>query len=121
VTDTAEDHAELAWLAAAPVVWVGYFLSSYAFVGVRCAGDARSLGPIAWVLAALTVAALAAITGIGLRACRRYARVPAAVPDDDSDLARHRFMALATILLSSLAILGILFVASAAAVVGECR
>jgi hypothetical protein len=121
VIDTAEDRTELWWLAAPAPVWLGHFIASYALVAMWCMTDHDNLGWAGLGLGVLTAVAVTALVGIGLRACSRFARVPSEVPDADSDLARHRFVALATILLSSLAIVGIGFVVFAAFVVGECR
>jgi hypothetical protein len=108
------------WIVAPAAIWVGHFLVSYAMVAIACARTGV-LGPVGPAFAVLTGVALAALVGTGLRGFRRYREVPPEEPEADSDIARQRFLALATALLSGLAVLGIGYVALSFAIIGACE
>lgn len=112
-------------LIAGPTIWALHFLASYLTAALWCAkvaGRNGALGPLRWVLAAYT---LAALIGLGVSARdalrrHRYGRAP--LPHDyDTAADRHRFLGFATLLLSGLSAVAVLFVAAAAFFIGTCR
>jgi hypothetical protein len=124
-TDPAQPHSSLVSLVAAPAVWAAHFLSSYITAAIWCAKvagpDGSSTGA-RLAIAAYTFAALIAIAWIAVRAWRHHRAIDPTLPDDrDTPAARHRFIALATLLLAGLAAIAIIYAALAAAIVGSCR
>jgi hypothetical protein len=124
-TEPSAPRSSLASLVAAPLIWAAHFLLSYATAAIWCAklaGPDRSLAGARLAIAGYTVAALAAVALIAWRAWRQHRSVDPALPDDrDTAAARHRFLAVATLLLAGLSALAICYAALAAALVGSCR
>lgn len=128
-----EDHPEpprekretLWLLTLSPSVWALHFLLSYATAAIWCARVVErggSLGGARWAIAGYTVLALAAIAVTGWRGWLRHRHGTAAVPHDfDSPADRHRFLGFATLLLSGLSAVAVLYVALAAVFIGSCR
>lgn len=112
-------------LVASPTIWAVHFLSSYYTAAVWCAklaGPDRSLGTAQLAIALYTAAALAGILMIGWRGWRRHRYADATLPHDfDSPADRHRFLGFATVLLSGLSAVAVLFAAVAAWFIGSCR
>lgn len=112
-------------IAASPTIWAMHFLLSYCTAAVWCAkvaGDSGSLGPARIAIAAYTLLALVPVAWIGFRAFQRQKIAGEALEHDmDSSLDRHRFLAFATLLLSTLSAIGILFAALAAVFIESCR
>jgi hypothetical protein len=120
-----EKPAHLWALAASPSLWAAHFLLSYATAAVYCAkfaGSDASLAPARIAIAVYTVVALGGIAVVGWRGVQRHRTGAADVPhDDDSPEDRHRFLGLATALLSGLSAVATVYSALAAVFVGSCR
>lgn len=119
------ESRERIWVVpASPVIWGAHFLATYATASVWCgrwAGPTRALDVAGLVIAGYTVVALAAIVSLGLYGWRAHRLNSADVPhDDDTPEDRHRFLGLATLLLSGLSGVGVIYSALAVWVGGSC-
>jgi hypothetical protein len=122
-------------LTVAPTVWAAHLLLSYITAAIWCAkfaGPAGSLNGIPQAIAWYTAIALAAIVIVGWEGWRRhqYPRGPSdpkpsgtetTTHDLDSREDRHRFLGFATLLLSGLSAVGVLYAAMAATFFDTCR
>ena len=122
---TSETRQTLWLLAAAPTIWAVHFLGSYLTAAIWCAkagGPAGGLGP---VIPAVIIYTLLALIGIGIVlriGWRRHEYGTAAVPHDfDTRADRHRFLGFATVLLSGLSAVAVLYVAAVLIFVRSCR
>jgi hypothetical protein len=120
-----ERHESLWWLAVSPTIWAGHFLLSYMTAAIWCAKFAPhdgTLGPVRWAIGGYTVAAL---MGIGLTArhgLRRHRRGTESVPHDfDTAGDRHGFLGYATVLLSVLSAVAVIFAALVVLFFEDCR
>jgi hypothetical protein len=125
--DVAEDKQSLWALAVPPSIWFAHFLASYIGVALWCgnAGRDGSLGWVALGFAVVTVIAMSGIVAAGWFGWRRYKHgneEGGAVPSHHRDTPedRHRFLGLATVLLSGLSAIATLYVAVAVAITGNC-
>ncbi len=120
-----EDDESLWWLAASPLVWLLHFVASYATASLYCArrtAIAADLGSVRVAIAVYTVVALGTAGAIGWRGLRRQrADLEAGAHDIDTRAGRYRFLGFATVLLSGLSVVAILFVAMPAAFMETCR
>lgn len=105
------------WLAAPVLVWTAHFGAAYALVSVGCAHLAA--GTVELGLAAATALTLLALGWLAWRGWQGWREV-ADAPEPATPAARHRFISLATFLLSSLAAIGVLFEVAGIALVGGC-
>lgn len=121
----AEKDESLWLLTVSPTIWALHFLLSYVGAAIWCAKLAERsdpLGAVRWGVAALTVLALAGIALTGWRGWLRHRHGTAAVPHDfDSPADRHRFLGFATLLLSGLSVVAVVYVALAVIFIGSCR
>lgn len=121
--DTSEERQHLWMIAVSPTIWTAHFLGSYVTAAIWCAKAGRSagLGGVRIAVAALTLVALAAIVHTGWRGLRRHQLGTAtALHDLDTAEDRHRFLGFATVLLSGLSAVGVVYVAMPALVFGAC-
>jgi hypothetical protein len=105
-------------------LWAAHFLLSYATAALWCgkiAGPSGSLSTARLAIAIYTAIGLAAVGLIGLQAYRRH-RLGGEPPPHDRDTPedRHRFLGFATVLLSGLSAVAILYTALAAVFIGTC-
>lgn len=113
-------------IAASPTVWGAHFLLSYCTAAVWCAkvADPADFVPVRVSIAAYTIVALAAIAWIawiGWIGWRRHRLGDSGPPHDyDSPEDRHRFLGYATLLLSGLSAVAVVFAALAAGFIGSC-
>ncbi len=111
-------------LFAPPTLWALHFLFSYVYAAIVCAfaGRGASLDSARIAIAAATVIALV-LVGLCGRAALREARIEGDPPPHrDSTLEdRRRFLAVATLLLSALSAVAIVFTALPAVFFGDCR
>lgn len=118
------EHTESLWrLTVGPTIWAAHFLVSYVGVAVWCAKAGRdgSLDGLTWVLAGVTVAALAAIAATGWDGWRRHRYGASRPPHDLATSAdRHRFLGFATLLLCCLSFVAVLYVAMPLLFIGNC-
>jgi hypothetical protein len=119
-----EKHESLWWLTASPALWAAHFLLCYVTASVWCAkvvGLDGSLITARAAIAVYTALALAAIGTIGWVGYRRHSLGAADVPhDDDTPEDRHRFLGFATLLLSGLSAVAVLYAALVAVFVERC-
>lgn len=117
-----ERHESLWRLALPPLLWLAHFLASYFTGALWCGrfGDG-SLATPRLAIAGYTVAALVGITLVGGRALRRHLLGGQPPPhDEDSAADRTRFLGQATLLLSGLSAVAVLFGALVAVFIPEC-
>lgn len=120
-----ERKESLWWLPVAPTIWAVHLLASYVLVAIWCAkvvarnGD---LGGTRWAVAAFTLVALVGIVANGWYAWRRHRHGAATLPHDfDTPADRHRFLGFASVLLSALSFVGVVFVALPFIFIGSCE
>jgi hypothetical protein len=122
--ESAEANQSLLLLTASPVIWAAHFMLSYLTAAIWCAKVAGHDGPLGGVRVAIaiyTVLALSGIGYIGWLAFRRHSYGTATLPhDDDTPEDRHRFLGFATLLLSALSAVAVIYAALAAVFIGSC-
>jgi hypothetical protein len=123
--DLPENTLYLAMVAAPPAIFITHFVVAYALASVWCAKMAGADGRLGGALlpfAAITVAALGGVLWVGWHGYDRHSFGSEAVPhDQDTAGDRHRFLGFATLLLSGLSGVGILFVAAAFLAFDTCQ
>jgi hypothetical protein len=121
----ASGHYSLWLLTIAPTIWAAHLLLCYITAAVWCAKFVAVGGALGGVRSAIgwyTVVALAGIAFIGWEGLRRHRHGTEATTHDlDSAEDRHRFVGFATLLLSGLSALGVLYAALAATYFETCR
>ncbi len=114
-THLPEAKESLWLLTASPVIWAAHFLLCYATAAVWCAKVAGLGGPLDSARLAIvvyTALALTAIGVIGWIGYRRHSFGQANLPhDDDTPEDRHRFLGFATLLLSALSAVAVIYAA----------
>jgi hypothetical protein len=119
------DHYSLWLLTIGPTIWAAHLLLCYITAAVWCAKFVESggtLGGVRNAIASYTVVALAGIALIGWEGLRRHRHGTEATTHDlDSIDDRHRFVGFATLLLSGLSAVGVLYAALAATFFETCR
>lgn len=120
-----ERHESLWRLALSPSIWALHFLLSYITAAVWCAKFAPadgSLQPVRWLIAGYTVAALIGIALTARGGLRRHRRGTESIPHDyDTAGDRHGFLGYATVLLSGLSAVAVLFAALVIVFFKDCR
>jgi hypothetical protein len=124
-TELPERNETLWILAASPAIWAAHFLSSYCTAAVWCAKFAApddSLIGVRTAIATYTVVALAGVGFFGWRGLRRQSFADSTTEHDfDSQRDRHRFLGFATVLLSGLSAVAIVYAALVAVFIESCR
>jgi hypothetical protein len=124
MNDLPEKNESLWFLIASPALWAAHFLLCYVTASVWCAkvvGPGGSLLTARAAIAVYTALALAAIGVIGWIGYRRHSLGAADLPhDDDTPEDRHRFLGFATLLLSSLSAVAVIYAALVAVFVERC-
>jgi hypothetical protein len=119
-----ESRERLWVIPASPVVWALHFTATYVTAAVWCgrwAGPARDLGAAGTAIAVYTAAALLAIGVLGWYGFRAHQYGDGRPPHDaDTPEDRHRFIGLATMLLSGLSIIAVVYSALAVWLSGAC-
>lgn len=120
-----EKQESLWLLTISPTIWAVHFLACYITAAVWCAkvaGREGSLSEVRLAIAAYTAVALAGIALTGWHGWRRHRHGTATVPHDfDTREDRHRFLGFATLLLSGLSVVGVLYAALVAVFFETCR
>ncbi|MDX1548989.1 MAG: hypothetical protein R3278_00395 [Lysobacter spongiicola] len=120
-----EPRASLWWLTTGPSIWAMHFLLCYVTAAVWCAKAGSPEAPLGAARTALwiyTAIALALILLSAWRGLRRHRIGHATLPHDaDTPQDRERFLGFATLLLSGLSFVAVVYVAMAVAVIGSCR
>ena len=124
--DRLAEHNESLWrLSASPLIWAAHLLLSYCTAAIYCekvAGEHGSLGAVRIAIAVFTAAALAGIGYFGAQGYRHHRYGDSTLPHDfDSPADRHRFLGFATLLLSGLSAVAVIFQALPAVFIGSCR
>ncbi|MGH9323026.1 MAG: hypothetical protein ACRD3V_24455 [Vicinamibacteria bacterium] len=123
-TELPEEKESLLRLAASPTLWAAHLLLSYATSVIWCAKLAPSDGSLSTARATIgiyTLIALAAVAVIGWRGFVRHSVEGSTLPHDfDSPADRHRFLGFATLLLSGLSAVSIVYTALAVAFIRSC-
>ena len=124
MSQTAERHQSLWLLTASPTMWAVHFLLSYVTASVWCAkfvGPSGSLTTVRVAIAVYTTLALAGIGIVGWIGYRRHSFGSAELPHDaDTPEDRHRFLGFATVLLSALSGVAVLYAAFVILFFGRC-
>ena len=127
------DTGSLWLLTIAPTIWAVHFLLSYVTGAIWCAKFAGPMGTLGSVNTAVgwyTAVALAGIVAVGFEGLRRHRHpstslrtggTEATTHDLDSPEDRHRFLGFATLLLSGLSAVAVLYAAMAAVFFETCR
>lgn len=123
---TLPENKESLWrLIVSPTIWAAHFLLCYVTAAIWCAkfaGRFDSLGPVRWLIAAYTVAALFGIAINGFGGLRRHRHGSATLPHDaDTSGDRHRFLGFATALLAALSAVAVAFAALVVLFFHDCR
>ena len=119
-----ERRESLVFMTASPAIWAAHFMACYGTAAVWCAKQATALAPLGAVRAAIVVYTVLALGGIGVVGWVGYrAHAVAAPAPHDADLPedRHAFMGLATLLLSGLSALAVVYAALVAVFFETCQ
>ena len=124
--ELAAERREWPWaLAVSPTIWAVHFMLCYGTAAIWCAklADPRDpLWPVRVAIFAFTAVALLAIGVVGYLGYRRHRIGAATLPhDDDTPEDRHRFLGFATLLLSGLSAIAVIYSAMAAVFVETCQ
>lgn len=123
-TRLPEEKDSLWLLTASPIVWAAHFLLCYGTAAVWCAKVAGPSGSLATTRLAIliyTSVALGIIFVIGAIGFRKHSLGGAAAPhDDDTPEDRHRFLGFATLLLSSLSAVAVVYAGLVAWFIRSC-
>ena len=121
---TSEKNQSLLMLTVSPLIWAVHFLACYLTAAIWCAkidDPSGSLNLVRITIAAYTFVALGGITLTGWFAYRRHEHGSATVPHDfDTPADRHRFLGFATLLLSGLSFVAVIFVGIVALYFRSC-
>lgn len=124
-THLPEEKETLWLLTASPLVWVAHFLLCYGTAAIWCAkvaGGSGSLETVRIAILVYTMIALVLIGTIGVIGFRRHRFGGAGAPhDDDTPEDRHRFLGFATLLLSSLSAVAVVYAALVAVFIRSCH
>lgn len=125
MTETAEENQSLWLLTASPIIWAAHFLLSYIAASIWCAklaGIDKSLWEVRVVIVIFTLLALGGISFIGWIGYRRHRHGAASLPhDDDTPEDRHRFLGFATLLLSGLSAVAVIYATLVVVFVRTCH
>ncbi|MBW3672407.1 MAG: hypothetical protein KY432_12140 [Acidobacteria bacterium] len=105
------EHNQSLWrLTVSPLIWAGHFLACYLTAAIWCAKFDGGLMPVRGAIAVYTILALMGIGITGWRGYRRHDYGTATVPHDfDTPEDRHRFLGFATLLLSGLSFVAVIY------------
>jgi hypothetical protein len=124
-THVAESRQRL-WIVPGPlVIWAGHFMLSYITAAMWCgriAGRLGSLDAARLAIAVYSAVALLAILWIAWLGYRAQALGDASPPHDaDSAEDRHRFLGYASLLISGLSAVAVIYTAMAAFFIETCQ
>jgi hypothetical protein len=119
------DRGSLWLLTIAPTIWAAHLLLCYVTAAIWCAKFVPAGGALGGIRSAImwyTAAALIGIAIIGWEGFRRHRYGTETTTHDlDTPGDRHRFLGFATLLLSGLSAVAVLYAALAAAYFDTCR
>jgi hypothetical protein len=121
----APGRGSLWLLTIGPTIWAAHLLLCYVTAAIWCAKFVPSGGPLGGIRSAImwyTAVALTGIAIIGWEGFRRHSYGTETTTHDlDTPEDRHRFLGFATLLLSGLSAVGVLYAALAATYFETCR
>ncbi len=121
----AERNASIWMLTVSPTIWAVHFGVCYVTGAIWCAKAPAAVAALGGVRTAVFVVTLLALVGIavtGWCGYRAHTFGDASVPhDDDTPEDRHRFMGFATLLLSSLSALAVIYAALVVVFIRTCE
>ena len=124
-TSRTPDKGSLWLLTIAPTIWAVHLLLCYVTAAVWCAKFAAPGGSLDGVRSAIMWYTALALTGIAIIAVEGFRRhrhgTEATTHDLDSPEDRHRFLGFATLLLSGLSAVAVVYAAMAATFFDTCR
>ena len=122
-THLSEKKESLWTLAASPTIWALHFVVAYGIASIYCAKlPSAPFAPARAAILILTALALGAVVFVGWRGWKRHRHGDSELPHDaDTPEDRHRFLGFATVLLSGLSAIAIVFESLAVFFVGSCR
>jgi hypothetical protein len=114
------------WIVPGPlVVWATHFMLCYITAALWCGRVAGRLGPLGTAqiaIVAYTIAALAMVAGIAWLGYRAHRLAPGEPPHDaDSPEDRHRFLGFASLLISGLSGVAIVYAAMTVVFIESCE
>ena len=122
MNELREEDARLWSLIVSPTIWLVHFLATYITYALTCRSADASLDGARWAVAAYTAVALIVIAVLARRAYRRHRYKGATGTHDfDTHEDRHRFLGFATLLLSVLSGVAVVYDAVPALFFGSCR
>lgn len=125
MSQTAEKHQTLWLLTASPTIWAAHFLLSYITASIWCAKLAGPNGSLLTVRIVIVIYTILALVGIALVARVGYGKHSHGEPDRsnhaDTPEDRHRFLGFATLLLSGLSAVAVLFAGLVTIFFGTCH
>jgi hypothetical protein len=121
-----EEHRESLWmLVVSPTIWAMHFGLCYITAAIWCAkvpSALASLGGVRTAVVVFTILALGGISFTGWTGYRAHSYGNGSLPhDDDTPEDRHRFMGYATLLLSGLSGVAVIFAALVVVFVETCQ
>jgi len=120
-----EGRDRLWLLVVSPVIWACHFLLCYVTAALWCGrlgGTGDAFAAVRAAIAAYTAVAVVAIAITGYAGHRRHTFGAAELPhDDDSPEDRYRFIGYATLLLSGISAIGVMYAALAAVLIETCQ
>ncbi|HWN07849.1 MAG TPA: hypothetical protein VNO50_00945 [Pyrinomonadaceae bacterium] len=125
MNQTSEKNQSLWLLTASPLIWAAHFMLSYVTASIWCAklaGPDKSLWEVRVAIVIYTALALIGIGFIGWVGHRRHSYGHASLPHDaDTPEDRHRFLGFATLLLSGLSAVAVIYAALVVVFIGSCH
>lgn len=125
MSQTAEKHQSLWLLTASPTIWASHFMLSYITAAIWCAktpGPNGSLTPVRIAIIVYTVVAVFGIAIIGRAGYRKHRHGAAKLSNNaDTPEDRHRFLGFATVLLSGLSAIAVVFAGLVTIFFGTCN
>jgi hypothetical protein len=120
------EHRQTPWLIAAPpVLWALHFMACYVTGALWCGAAADpaapfgSLGALVWIYTAVALAGIGVVGTVGWRQHRHGSGEPPHDADTPED--RHRFIGLATLLLSALSAVAVAYAALVVVFIQDCQ
>ncbi len=124
MTEISEKNQSLWLLTASPVIWAAHFMLSYISASIWCAKVVGGGGSLWSVRVAIVVYTVVALVGSGITGWigyHRHSHGSAALPHDaDTPEDRHRFLGFATLLLSGLSAVAVIYAALVVFFFGRC-
>jgi hypothetical protein len=123
-THLSEKNESLLFMVAGPTTWAVHFMLCYGTAAVWCAKVVGTGGSLATARTAIffySLAALVIVGALGWIGHRRHSFGDAELPhDDDTPEDRHRFLGFATLLLSALSGVAIIYEALTVFFIDRC-